>query len=395
METIHLLQNYYDVTEIPIQLSVKGKTVWQIPEKGFEPNPVQSDFLFLKEKKEPISYTITDGFMLIGVICCETDSDEYIFLGPVPMSYYSSSQCLRLLKSIDEPEERLNELSVWIHSIPIYDSLRFQNMLHFLDFSINHNDTKRIQYIEKDHSSLSTQSELKNTNFFPNNPQNLIAEQIYENKMISYIETGNLLELQKNIHQLFRSKEIRDMQGLNADRYLKNIFIGGNSLACRAAIRGGVSRPIALNMSDHFIAEIETCRGYQEILLFLSQMLITYTKESAASKFPPNTSSLVHKIIETIKNHIYEPLSSTDIALELHMDLSYICRHFKQQTGDTISAYIHKIKIEESKRLLRTTDLPLVQIAMMLGFSSQNYFQTIFKKVTGITPKIYRNETLR
>ena len=390
MNKIELLQNYHEIIDIPIQFFKDETVVWQMPEKFFTPNPVWSDFLFLKEKKLPISYTITDGFMLVGLIRCEEAPDESIFLGPVPLSHYSSSQCLRLLHTIGETKERLDEFSRWIHSIPIYDTLHFQNILHFLDFSINHVSTKRIQYIENNDSSLLSPLEFKSTKFLPDTQQNLLTEQIFENKILSLIESGDVLELQKNIYQLFHHKETRELQGLNADRYLKNIFIGGNSLACRAAILGGVSRPVALGISDRFISEIESCRGYEEIMLFLSQMLITYAKESSASKFPKDCSLLTHKIIETIRSHIYEPLSPADIALELHMDLSYLCRHFKQQTGFTLSSYIRKTKIEESKRLLRTTNLSLVQISMQLGFSSQNYFQTVFKDVTGVTPKMYR-----
>lgn len=71
------------------------------------------------------------------------------------------------------------------------------------------------------------------------------------------------------------------------------------------------------------------------------------------------------------------------------MDLSYLCRHFKENTGKTITACIHEIKIKESKRLIRTTNLTLAQIAMQMGYSSQNYFHTVFKKFTGVTPKAY------
>lgn len=394
MKKTELLQNYYEIIEIPIQLLKNETVVWQIPEKSFAPNPVWSDFLFLKNTKEPISYTITNGFMLVGFIRCEETPDESLFLGPIPLSHYSSSQCLRLLLTAGESKERLDEFSSWIHSIPIYDTLRFQNILHFLDFTINHTSAKRIQYIETNGNTSLPQHEFKNTKFLPNAQQNQLAEQVFENQMLTLIESGNVLELQKNIYQLFHYKEVREMQGLNADRYLKNIFIGGNSLACRAAILGGVSRPVALGISDRFISEIESCNGYQEILLFLSQMLITYTKEVAASKFPEGASSLTHKIIQTIRMHIYEPLTPTDIALELHMDLSYLCRHFKEQTGSTISSYIRKTKIEESKRLLRTTDLSLIQISMQFGFSSQNYFQSVFKSITGMTPKAYRNSSV-
>ena len=74
------------------------------------------------------------------------------------------------------------------------------------------------------------------------------------------------------------------------------------------------------------------------------------------------------------------------------MNASYLSRHFKEQTGKTMTEFINELKISEGIRLLETTDLPLIHISTQLGFSSQNYFQTVFKKVIGMTPIEFRNK---
>lgn len=58
----------------------------------------------------------------------------------------------------------------------------------------------------------------------------------------------------------------------------------------------------------------------------------------------------------------------------------------------TLSQYIQEQKIEKAKSLLKTTDRSILEIATYLGFSSQGYFQNVFKKLTGMTPKEYRNQ---
>lgn len=368
MEKMDFIQNYYEVTGVPILIYHDAELIRQFPEKVFEPNPVRSDFISLIAADVPVCCTMSGGSMLIGLVRWE-DTGYYIFFGPSPLYPCSSSQCLRLIQAMAQPEERLSELSRWLHTIPVYDSVRFQNMLHFIDFTVNDSFEKRIQYIEKEMSESVTQTEFANRQSrMPTERMDAIQEMLLENQLLSLVESGNVLELQKNIHVLYHQSAEMNTHGLNADRYLKNIFVGSNSLACRAAIRGGLSSPVALDISDGFIAEIEACRGYDEILMFLSQMLITYARETAACKFPENTSLLVHKIIRNIRDHIYEPLSSADIALNLHIDLSYLCHHFKEQTGQTITSCIQEIKIKESQRLLRSTNLSLMQIAMQLGF---------------------------
>lgn len=389
MDDMELMKNYYEVTRIPIQIIQSGHVIRQFPDKAFEPSPALIDFERLLISQFPACYTTTLGTMLTGMVHWKS-ADLSILFGPAPLYPCSSSSCMRILQTMDQPEDRLNELLHWIHMIPVYDSVRFQKMLHFLDFAINGVSEMRIQYIDdpSENPAPRPEADISTTHHFTEHVD-VIQETILEHQMLSLVESGNILELQKSIHTLYHWSAQPDIHTLNADRYLRNIFIGSNSMVCRAAIRGGLSASVALDLSDRFIAQIESCKNYDEILMFLSQMFITYTKAVAEAKLPESDSPIVRRIMRNIRDHIYEPLSPTDIALNLHMDLSYLCHHFKEQTGQTISSCINEIKITESKRLIRTTDLSLAQIAMQMGYSSQNYFHRVFKKVTGMTPKAY------
>jgi AraC-like DNA-binding protein len=76
------------------------------------------------------------------------------------------------------------------------------------------------------------------------------------------------------------------------------------------------------------------------------------------------------------------------------MSSSYLCRHFREKTGITITEFIQMQKIEECKRFLRNGELTIAQIAESLGFSSQNYLHAVFKKHVGMTLVEYRNANL-
>lgn len=73
------------------------------------------------------------------------------------------------------------------------------------------------------------------------------------------------------------------------------------------------------------------------------------------------------------------------------MSCSYLCTHFKQETGMTISAYVQQEKVREAKRLLKGSSYSIVEISEALAFSSQSYFCAVFKKITGMTPESYRS----
>ncbi|MCR4660945.1 MAG: helix-turn-helix transcriptional regulator [Clostridia bacterium] len=71
---------------------------------------------------------------------------------------------------------------------------------------------------------------------------------------------------------------------------------------------------------------------------------------------------------------------------------SRLSTDFKKETGESLSIFILKIKIQEAQRLLRYTDKPLIEIALFLGFSSQSHFSRTFKHYTSITPFEFRNK---
>ena len=58
--------------------------------------------------------------------------------------------------------------------------------------------------------------------------------------------------------------------------------------------------------------------------------------------------------------------------------------------GTGIAEYIRQQRIDHAKKLLKTTDLPITEVAKQSGFLDYTYFYRVFKKVTGHSPKNYR-----
>ena len=69
---------------------------------------------------------------------------------------------------------------------------------------------------------------------------------------------------------------------------------------------------------------------------------------------------------------------------------AYLFKKFRQELKSTIGAYITECKLRESRSLLQYTDKSLGKISSYLCFSSQSYFQNVFKKYNGVTPLEYR-----
>ncbi|MGG0822207.1 AraC family transcriptional regulator [Paenibacillus turicensis] len=94
---------------------------------------------------------------------------------------------------------------------------------------------------------------------------------------------------------------------------------------------------------------------------------------------------------EYIFNHLYEELTLELLANQLNINPSYLSNKFKAETGETLIGFIQRQKIEEAKHLIVYSDLSISQIYAVLNFYDQSYFIKVFKKITGLTPKQYKN----
>ena len=78
------------------------------------------------------------------------------------------------------------------------------------------------------------------------------------------------------------------------------------------------------------------------------------------------------------------------IATAVRMSYFHFSRAFKQSMGMTATNYIAERRIERAKKMLEETELPISEIALRSGFSSQSHFTTAFRRLAGATPKAFR-----
>lgn len=106
-----------------------------------------------------------------------------------------------------------------------------------------------------------------------------------------------------------------------------------------------------------------------------------------------------YKKIETIVNYINEnysePLTLEGISSHFYLQPSYVCRLFKSNLGLTFTAYLNQVRIKKAEIMLVTTDNSILNISQNTGFSSQSYFNKVFKKAMTITPQEYRNRQFK
>ena len=80
-----------------------------------------------------------------------------------------------------------------------------------------------------------------------------------------------------------------------------------------------------------------------------------------------------------------------DLAAEMYVGRAQLNRKIKAITGYKTTEYILMARLSKAKHLLRTTELPVGEIAMQCGIEDVGYFSTLFRKHVGMTPTMYRN----
>lgn len=99
----------------------------------------------------------------------------------------------------------------------------------------------------------------------------------------------------------------------------------------------------------------------------------------------------VSQVIEYIENHYKEDIDVNTLADELYISYSHLRKIFRENMGTSLTSFINKRRIKEAKILLKETDMTIYDMAINLGYNSDQTFTRFFKKYEGTTPGAYRS----
>ena len=100
----------------------------------------------------------------------------------------------------------------------------------------------------------------------------------------------------------------------------------------------------------------------------------------------------IGQISEWIDTYYGEPITLQSLAHDWHGSPYHLQRLFKRKIGLSPAEYVQKVRLNNARRLLQSTDHAVVDISRKVGFSRKSYFITLFKRTTGCTPLQYRKQ---
>jgi len=100
----------------------------------------------------------------------------------------------------------------------------------------------------------------------------------------------------------------------------------------------------------------------------------------------------IKKAQEYIEQHTQEKISIDELAGIVNVGRRNFERRFKQATNNSVSEYIHRVKIEAAKRQFENSRKNINEVMYDVGYTDTKAFREMFKKLTGLTPIEYRNK---
>jgi YesN/AraC family two-component response regulator len=162
-------------------------------------------------------------------------------------------------------------------------------------------------------------------------------------------------------------------------------------LISRAALDGGADQTKIFDINIKFLSEFFNY-SYEEVCWSLTDILRKFTKETFAFSNVKHVD-LISKAVSYVKNNYMRKLTLSEVAEYVFLSPSYFSKIFKQEMNYYFNDYLNFARVEKSKALLLTERVSLVDIADAVGFYDQSYFNKVFKKITGVTPKKFKEQS--
>ncbi len=158
----------------------------------------------------------------------------------------------------------------------------------------------------------------------------------------------------------------------------------------RTAIEAGADLEETMNANRRYQLQIRQTRDFDDLCVWLARECGTMM-DSLFNFTGVRHTQVIHRTIQYLGAHYREKITLEDVAQQAYLSPTYFSRVFKEEMGESFTAYLNRLRIEKSKELLRHKHIRLTDIAFLVGFEDQSYFTKVFKKLVGMPPLQYRN----
>ena len=229
----------------------------------------------------------------------------------------------------------------------------------------------------------------------PRNDQNIVFLESYQpvdmpriypdtSMWTRFLMEGRTEELKKMVRQF-----LEELEGKNhlSSRNLQQFGIDITQMVYSYLDSVNVYAHLLFDNEENVKLYGKAALSVHNMLEYVDYLLSKASNYNAESE---ETSDFADKIKEYIDNHFQRNLTREELSRLVFLNPDYLSRIFKKKMGMSISSYIILKRIDEAKKLLISTNIPVSVISAQVGYDNFAYFTKIFKDKTGMTPNEYR-----
>ncbi|WP_248930694.1 response regulator transcription factor [Paenibacillus hamazuiensis] len=203
---------------------------------------------------------------------------------------------------------------------------------------------------------------------------------------IHLLEAGDWEAIREKLETLFE-----ELIGKKADspEYLTEMYFGMYSAISSFAHKNGLRLEEAVGAKLADAGGFMPARSSHELKKWAFQsfeMLRTFLDNEMKS----NRETMINRIQTYVQKHLMEDVSLQAIADSMYMHPVHVSRVYKLETGENLSDYVLRLKMDKAAALLKSGSLKNYEIALQLGYQNPNYFNKVFKKYYALTPQEFR-----
>lgn len=149
---------------------------------------------------------------------------------------------------------------------------------------------------------------------------------------------------------------------------------------------------IITELQNQIVNQLDHAEHFIETNLLLAQLLVVMSRQINKRHSSYSGSIYVRKALTFIDKTYDSDITVNEISQHVGISLSYLQRLFKEHTGQSLIDKINELRIGKAKLLLESSCLPIIDIAVTVGFHNRQHFTLIFTKLIGCSPSLYRKQ---
>lgn len=210
-------------------------------------------------------------------------------------------------------------------------------------------------------------------------------------QILGCFKDGNLGKMSERLDELV--SEVRYRKNVSNSSIKRTIIeLTVNMLHIASSANVDVDTILQDDDPYHWILQQDNTPEIKDWFMKLSsRLLVEMSNQNTRHK-----KKIILDACEYIKTHINDnTIGLQSVSEHAGLSASYFSQLFKQEMGIGLNSYIACSRIEQAKTLLRESELKNEDIALQLGFVRTNYFNSVFKRIVGVSPGEYRKQNRR